>query len=363
MSNARVIVGLAWLLLVVQAACTPPAANKMPEPQAAAAPPINNAAVATVGGGTLAEPAIGPGPAFAIGGAGFVPVKNWDFGRNGTIRTIQEMNAEFQYHDQFNTFCCGGKYGSIIVAPDKENAIAGQRIEDPRHPVREFLDDSLKTYLVPPEGMDVVKASDHAVGCGSFQAKFTLPRAGKLLKQDMIFETRLRYLTGPYFWCAIWTAGNQWNRGAEMDVLETFGFDNGNNYTNYNGRFWHCDPVGGTTTVDYGSWEKAMTARGVLSATRPFFDAAAYHTWTWLYRADDTYSAYMDGIEVQSGMMHWTLSGKEDGEPLNMSFIFDGAWGHSEVASVAKPLAAGELAGKYYEWKYSRIYLRDAAGN
>ena len=74
---------------------------------------------------------------------------------------------------------------------------------------------------------------------------------------------------------------------------------------------------------------------------------------------DDTYSSYVDGTEVQSGTIHWTLSGKEGGEPLNMSFLFDGAWGHSGVQSVNKPLPASELVGKYYEWKYSRVYLRN----
>jgi hypothetical protein len=104
-----------------------------------------------------------------------------------------------------------------------------------------------------------------------------------------------------------------------------------------------------------------MRQRGALSAAHPLYDATAYHTWTWLYRADDTYSAYVDGIEVQSGTLHWTLSGKEGGMPLNMSFIFDGAWGHSEVQSVNKPLPVSAFVGKYYEWNYSRVYLRDAS--
>jgi hypothetical protein len=43
-----------------------------------------------------------------------------------------------------------------------------------------------------------------------------------------------------------------------------------------------------------------------------------------------------------------------------MSFIFDGAWGHTEIPSVNHPLAATELEGKYYEWDYSRVYLRPA---
>jgi hypothetical protein len=145
-----------------------------------------------------------------------------------------------------------------------------------------------------------------------------------------------------------------------MDVIESFGFDNGGGFTNYDGGLWHSDPVGGTGTTEYASWPKGMTKCGVLSDARPKYDASEYHTWTWLYRADDTYCAYVDGIEVQSGTLHWTLTGKEGGEPINMSFLFDGTWGHSGVSSVNKSLPASELAGKYYEWEYSRVYLRPA---
>jgi hypothetical protein len=343
------------LVAVASAAPAMSAATKKGPTDAGVSAPTDQ----TVGGGAVARPAAGPPPACGVGGNGFVLVKNWDFGTRGTVRNIGEMNAEFQYHDQFGTYCCGGHYGAVIVAPDKAHAIGKQPIEDPKHPVREFLADSLRTYLVPPAGADSVKASDHEVGSGSFQAKWTLSRGGKLLGQDILFETRVRYVTPPYFWFAIWTSGNKWSKGAEMDVIESFGFDNGGGSTNFDGRLWHSDPVGGTATTHYKNWPKAMKERGVLSEANPRFNAAEYHTWTWLYRADDTYSSYVDGIEVQSGILHWTLSGKEGGEPLNMSFLFDGTWGHSRIPSVNKPLPASELAGKYYEWKHSRIYLRD----
>ncbi|MBN2712113.1 MAG: family 16 glycosylhydrolase, partial [Planctomycetes bacterium] len=193
-------------------------------------------------------------------------------------------------------------------------------------------------------------------GCGSFQAKWTLPKGGSRLGMDIIWETRVRYKTPPYFWFAIWTCGNKWNRGAEIDVVEAFGYDNGGNYTNYDGRYWHVGIVGGREDIPYKSWSASMSKMGVKE-----FDATKYHTWTLVYKADNTIAVYMDGILVQTGFSHWTLGTKPDGEEFNMSFLFDGGWGHTKVKSVDKTLPASAFEGTFYEWDYSRVYLRKAA--
>ena len=195
-------------------------------------------------------------------------------------------------------------------------------------------------------------------------AKWKLPRGGSLLGQDIVWETRVRYATPPYFWFAIWTAGNKWKwdngaQGAEQDLVESFGYDNGGANTNYDGRFWHANAVATPMkdTVDYGDWGKAMSAHGVKK-----FDASQYHVWTWVYKKDDTYAMYCDGIQVQSGAnYHWTYGGKATDEPIDMVFLFDGGWGHTQIGSVNKPLPASAFAGKFYEWNYSRVYVRGEA--
>jgi hypothetical protein len=316
----------------------------------------------TIGGGTLGSPAAGPDPSYGLGGSGFVLVKNWNFGGNGTIKNIADLNANFQYHDQFGTYNNGGNYGASIVASDAAHALSGQPVEGGNTgglPVRSFLADSMKTYLVPLNGATTVTPSAHNAGCGSFQAKWTLPNGGSLLNQDILWETRVRYVTPPYFWFAIWCAGNQWTRpnghtgGAEMDVIESFGYDNGGGNTNYDGRYWHSDSVGGYSSTSYANWATGMASHGISS-----FDATQWHTWTWLYRKDNTYSAYVDGILVQSGSMNWTNGNGAGGTPINMSFLFDGTWAHTQIASVNHSLDASALAGAYYEWDYSRVYLR-----
>lgn len=311
----------------------------------------------TVGSGEMTEPAIGPSPAFAYdeGVEDYVLVKNWDFGRDGTIRDIDELSEHFQYHDQFGKF---SKYGSHTVAPNADVALnEDQPIENVNtdRPVRSMEASSIKTYVVGLDGAESVNPSTERAGCGSFHAKWKLPNGGALLGKDLLWETRVRYVTPPYFWFAIWASGNKWHDGAEMDLIESFGYDNGNGHTNFNGKSWHSSPVGGTVETNYHkSWSKGMALYGISG-----YDASQYHTWTWVYKADDTYESYNDGILVQRGVIHWTDRGVAGGEPIDVSFIFDASWGHSDHESVNRTLAVSELEGKFYEWDYSRVYLRD----
>jgi len=62
---------------------------------------------------------------------------------------------------------------------------------------------------------------------------------------------------------------------------------------------------------------------------------------------------------VQTGTGYpWTLGASGSGKQLNMSFLFDANWGHNQVASVDHSLPFSAFTGKYYEWDYSRVYLR-----
>ena len=266
------------------------------------------------------------------------------------------------YHDQFGTIGNGTNYGAVTVAHDSATALADQPIEGVDcPPVREFTADSLKTYLTGLDGATLCKPKSHNAGCGSFMAKWALPKAGgPAPDHDIVWETRVRYLTPPYFWFAIWAAGNKWKydkgaQGAEQDLVESFGYDNGGKFTNFNGRFWHSNAVAtpGNDKIDYRDWGKTMSDVGIKS-----FDPSQYHIWTWHYKRDATYAMYMDGIKVQAGVdYYWTYGNRKTDEPLEMFFLFDGGWGHTQVASVNHALPASEFAGKYYEWNYSRVYL------
>lgn len=292
-------------------------------------------------------------------GDGFILMKNWDFGADDTIRNMSDMNNEFVYHDQFGTVANGTNYGAITLASDSDNALSStptgpQPIEYPDKKVREFTAHSLRTYLVPLNGADTCLPTRHDVGCGSFMAKWKLDNAGSRLGKDILWETRVRYVTPPYFWFAIWNAGIKWNQGAEIDLVESFGYDNGGGKTNFDGRFWHSNSIGGPDQVKYNEWNEGMAASGIKS-----FDGSQYHIWQLLYRKDNSYSCYVDGIEVQKGnLYHWTLRHQANGEPLDFYFLFDAGWGHVQIASVNNLLPASAFEGKFYEWDYSRVFLR-----
>ena len=364
-SIAPLLLGAAALLFIPTPQAQAAKAKARPARTAKAKPAAK--VPETVGGGTVADPAHGPAPSFGIGGPGMVLVKNWHFGTNGTVRNYADMSANFFYHDQFGTIGNGTNYGAVTVAPDAADALAHQPVEGVNSPpVRQWTADSLQTLLTPLDGAATVDPKLHNAGNGSFMAKWKLPYGGSLLGHDIVWETRVRYSPPPYYWFAIWTAGNKWAwdkgaQGAEQDLIESFGYDNGGGNTNYDGRFWHSNTVATPSkdTVQYGDWGKAMAAQGVKS-----YDASQYHVWTWLYKKNNTFAMFVDGVLVQHGADYfWTYGNKSGDEPIDLVFLFDGGWGHTQVGSVNHTLPASAFAGKFYEWNYSRVYLsRDAVG-
>src|SRR6185369_8559921 len=134
-----------------------------------------------------------------------------------------------------------------------------------------------------------VTATAHDAGCGSLMAAWHLPNGGSHLGKDVLWETRVRMpVPVAAYWFALWAAGEQWNAGAEVDVLESFG--SANVYPPPTA--FMANARGGTTTVDYTSWPTGLDAAGVPTNDR---DLREYHVWSWLYRKDDSYVVYFDG--------------------------------------------------------------------
>jgi hypothetical protein len=324
---------------------------------------------ATVGAGDIAHPATGPSASDAarIGGMPFVLVKNWDFGTNGTVRNPEDLIAEFVFHDAFNTIANGTHYGAVMVAPNAATAISAsglglsnnkQPVEDPARPNREWTADTLKAHVRPLTAAQTsASPTAHNAGNGSFMAKWKLPKGGSLLGQDLLWETRVRFPTpGKAYWFALWTAGNKWNGGAEMDVVESFGASN--SYPPANS--FHVDPVGGSASVKYGNWASTLDSLGVSADKR---DLTKWHIFSWLYAKDDTYKVYFDGVQVQSGSIHWTNGGAAGGEAIDLEFMYDFSWGWVKNGSENQiPGLDAELPASAfpltYEIDYSRVYLR-----
>lgn len=320
----------------------------------------------TVGTGDINAPAAGPTPSLAatIGGPSFVLVKNWDFGTAGTIRGTSDLVAEFQFHDQFGTIANGTHYGGVIVAPTQASAIGNldpglnlpnntQPVEDPSRPTRTFTADTIQCVLQPLSATQTTcTVSNHDVGAGSLIAKWGPANGGSLLGRDLLWETRIRLVTPiAAYWFALWTSGNQWNGGAEMDSPESFGSSN----VFPPAHLFHVNSVGGSDAIDYSSWPTGLATAGVPNGAT---DLTQWHVWTWLYRKDDTYTSWFDGYDVQHGTIHWTLGGTPSGTPINMTFLFDFTWGHTQVSSVNVSGVAASSVRMTYEMDYSRVYLR-----
>ncbi|MET0386136.1 MAG: hypothetical protein ABW321_09275 [Polyangiales bacterium] len=330
-------------------------------PEAENAPPAGEPG--TIGGGVLEQPAVGPKPTDAakVAGEPFVLVKNWDFGTTGTIRNVDDLITEFDFHDQFGTIANGTQYGAVIVAPTMATAIPVtpelglpenvQPVEDPARPNREWTRDTLKAHVRPlSAGQASASTQAHDAGCGSFVAKWRLPTGGAKLQRDILWETRVRMpVPRPGFWFALWTAGNRWEQGAEMDVLEAFGAPH-----LVDAKVFHINSVGGKDRIDYANWFRGLEAAGVPSSN---WDLRRFHIWTWVYKRDDTYEVYYDGKLAQHGTIHWTVGGAEGGPQIDMSFLFDFAWGHTKVGDVNVALPATSFPITY-EIDYSRVYLR-----
>jgi hypothetical protein len=315
----------------------------------------------TIGSGELTQPANGPAPleAAKLSGMPYTLVKNWDFGTKGTIRNQSDLDAEFQFHDQFGTIANGTNYGAVTVSPSLQDAIGAsglglphnqQPVEDPANPNREFTADSLLTHVRPLAlKLKKVSVKKHNAGNGSFTSKWKLATGGALLGHDLVWETRLRMPKQvPGYWLALWTAGTLWDKGAEMDVLESFGTPN------INADAFHSDAVGGTGTVDYTTWPSGLTSAGVPTSDRQLSD---WHVWTWVYLRDDSFEVYYDGYRVQKGSIHWTVGGAQGTLPIDMRFLFDFSWGHMQISDVNIELPAA-MFPLTYEIDYSRVYMR-----
>jgi len=297
-----------------------------------------------------------------LSGAPFVLVKNWDFGADGTITGVSDLIEEFEFHDQFGTIANGTNYGSVTVAPNEQTAVEArdlglpnnrQPVEDPARPYREFTSEAIQAHVraLSPSAQ-TIDAARHNAGNGSFMAKWSLPKGGSRLAQDVLWESRVRIATpAPGFWFSLWTAGQKWNRGAEMDVVESFGTPNIGPGANA----FHVNSVGGRDKHAFTNWLTELTGLGVTQADR---DLSEWHVFTWIYLRDDTYHVYYDGYLVQQGTLLWTLGGTPSGQELNMSFLFDFAWGHTEVSEVNITLPVTELP-LTYELDYSRVYVRN----
>jgi hypothetical protein len=318
----------------------------------------------------------------AIGGDTFTLLKNWDFGTTGNITNTADLAQEFTFHDTFNTVTNGTNYGAMMTRP----------VEAPNFGVWNYADIGLNTYnaaQIPAQPADaevvdngryrsftattmlaqvkplntgstvVGPASTHNAGNGSMMAKHFFANGGAQLGLDIVWETRVRIVSAPNgYWFALWTAGPDWDGGPEMDVVEAFS----GNSPSINGDLWHSTSVNGTNAYPYlsGAWDTYLNPRWGTGFALPNGTQTLrnWHTFTWVYKADNTYVTYVDGRLMQSGAMNWKVP--SSGLPTEMHFLYDFSFGHTGIspnnAAVISNINSTPLT---YEIDYSRIYTRN----
>jgi len=294
----------------------------------------------------------------SIGGADFTLVKNWDFGTTGNIGSIAQLDAEFNYASVFGSFNNGGQYGTNTVATSAATAISGQPVDPTGNRFREFTPTSILCYVRSFGDITtgIGPGNLYNGGNGSLFAKFAYPSGGSDLGKTIAWETRFRIVNPTAGqWFALWTVGSIWDNGPEMDVIESFSA-----YQSLVSQKWHVNSVQPSAIdhIDYysGSWEDGQIAGGVHD---PANHLDQWHTITWCYHKDNTYSVFWDGNQVQWGTLPWRVgSGVHAGQPTDMHFEFDMGALHTVVTDYIGFTIGPGLLPIIYEIDYSRIFER-----
>lgn len=322
----------------------------------------------------------------------WVCIKRWEFGTGigKNIGSTGQLVSQMRFQDNFGQISNGTvNYGCVTVAATRETAIPSvlplpaqydgwQPVEGehygPEYLYREYTPDSIICHvrsLNGPDGtigpMQPDSPSRYTGGQGGFTARWTLPAGGKDLGYDIVWETRCRFVPkpgdpstfGPGYWMALWTCGGIWDGGPEMDLVESYwdtlesGLRDGNAF--------HVNSVGGEDERFGGaeSWWTGMTASGMPNVT-DYGDQQLtnWHNFTWVYRADDTYQAFIDGYLFQQGSLIWRYRGEESGEPTNMWFLFDFSALHIGIWPINECQIDPADLPMSYEMQWSRVWYR-----
>lgn len=298
-----------------------------------------------------------PYEATLVGGDPWTLVKDWNFGTLGNITNTADLDAEFDYVSLFGTYNNGGAYGTNTVATSEATAVPGQPVDPSGHRYREFTPNSILCHVrsLVDDDTPVGPAAEHNGGNGSIFSKFKYDFGGSELGLDICWETRFRIKTPRQGqWFALWTVGSIWDLGPEMDVIEAFSA-----WDPYYLTSWHSDPVGGTADINYWpNWYDGQIAAGYpMDADQNSLER--WHTITWVYKADDSYEVWMDGVEIQSGDIEWIVpSGPSTGTPVNMQFLFDMGALHTQVGDYVNLIIPADQLPITTEIDYSRVWQR-----
>jgi hypothetical protein len=300
----------------------------------------------------------------AIAGEGWVIEYDLTFGFRRAEATVGERSTlceKVYFFDQFGQKNNGGgNYLADNMAPPECKDPGPTDIYDADYPFHEVGPDTLKCFVKPKDrsATRIEPAQfgvPQPVGASGFRLKTpTLSEGlGSRFGRDVCWETRCRLSSPlPYYWWGLWISGERWDQGAELDVPESFGFDNGLGLLNYDGRSFHVNSVGGRDEISSRNWSPYLPSK--------FRSLLDWHTFTTVYTRDDTWQTFVDGELSNRGSLKWNYRGNVGDQPLSKAFfLIDNSWGHQKVASVRpSSVSAGIFRHFYYEYDFTRIWIR-----
>ncbi|OGV37135.1 MAG: hypothetical protein A2X48_04810 [Lentisphaerae bacterium GWF2_49_21] len=329
----------------------------------------------TVGGGTLAAPAIGPDPRLSNDGGGdWILVANYTFGadKKGTLDdpTITDRKQLVQNMHCYNPFGspdCSGQYWAKTWIPPEAVEIGDNpykmNVYTHEAPNHEIVDNAVRCWV---RSLDGEMKQGH-FSYGYLRTKFKWPNP-TVSGQDVYAEVKFRMVPNPnhpddmrFFWLAFWS--NDVPYTGEMDWFEGFGYDNGpgnNNFKAAGNAVYHSD------------WAKGKGAVGKISSktwttqTPPGSDLKQWTIFGGLLCSDGYWSTYASspGKPGVQFVPNFGTYGKETFKD-NWQYYLEGTHGNQKVKNCMPPGLSMEsnIDATWfpysYEWQYLRIYMRD----
>jgi hypothetical protein len=278
-----------------------------------------------------------------------------------TVRDRATLCKAVYFYDQFRQKNNGGgNYLADNMAPPECDDPGPCPVYSEDYPFHEIGPNSLKCFVKPKDKSassvsPTPFGTPQPVGASGFRLK-TPEVSGGLganLGIDVCWETRCRLSSPfPYYWWALWISAEKWIHGPELDVPESFGFDNGFGRLNFNGRLFHTNSVGGHDRINARNWEPYVPLN--------FRSLTDWHTFTTIYDKMNNWRTFVDGALSNSGVLWWNVGGERLNEPLRKPFfLIDNSWGHHKTESVnPRQVNADIFRDVYYEYEFTRIWTR-----
>lgn len=324
----------------------------------------------TIGGGTLAAPAVAPAPALANDGAGgWTPVYNFTFGTGSSggiaAPTVPNISTLVTYIGTAQNLAAG------CVAQDQGNYWS-KRSPAPQDTTNPCGWTPYSSGLSPPlfnftsntlQGLVEITDPSNIVADSLINAFMEVPRGGFSLANtaghDVYLETVFRILPQPgkdlrYAYYGLWTPFYTGPVTCEVDFLEGFGFDNGGGSTAFNANYFHSQAATAFGGCDGSSGE-------LVNLGGSNFES--YVTFGVLMNANGNWSTYINMGSLTNHLLVTASGYPRATQPI--VFWFDDEWGFRSMSNQIQPPGASgtnPVDASYfpvtYEHQYIRIYMR-----